>query len=79
MHADNIVKDGKDLFLIEKDRKKLLKSIYKISSELEKELNSDSIKNLLNESINQRGKPQEILIIPGSEVGEQKVYIPVEK
>ena len=79
MHADNIVKDGKDLFLIEKDRKKLLKSIYKISSELEKELNSDTIKNLLNESINQRGKPQEILIIPNTEGGEQKVYIPVEK
>lgn len=79
MHADNIVKDGKDLFVIDKDRKKLLKSIYKISSELETELNSDSIKNLLSESINQRRKPQEILIIPGSEVGEQKVYIPVEK
>jgi len=79
MHADNIVKDGKDLFLIEKDRKKLLKSIYKISSELEKELNSDTIKNLLNESINQGGKPQEILILPNTEGGKQKVYIPVEK
>lgn len=79
MHADNIVKDGKDLFLIEKDRKKLLKSIYKISSELEAELNSDPIRELLNESINQRRKPQEILILPNSEHGEQKVYIKVEE
>ena len=79
MHADNIVKDGKDLFLIEKDRKKLLKSIYKISSELEAELNSDPIRKLLNKSINQRRKSREILILPNSEHGEQKVYIQVEE
>lgn len=79
MYAANIIKDGKDLFLIEKDRKKLMQSIFEISSEMEVHLNSDSIKNLINELINQRQKRQEMIIVPSAETGEQKLYIPVEE
>ena len=46
---------------------------------MEVHLNSDSIKNLINELINQRQKRQEMIIVPSAETGEQKLYIPVEE
>lgn len=77
LNADDIVKEGKDLFFIDKDRKKLLKSIYEISNNLEHELDSNEMKDLLKQSIKQRKKSQEILILPSSKTGEQKVYVPI--
>lgn len=79
MHADDIVKEGKDLLFIDKDRKKLLKSVYDRSNDLEKTLDSSRIDNLLNDSLEEQNKEQEILIVPDSESGEQRVFISVDE
>lgn len=77
LNAENIVKKGKDLLVIDKNREELLESIYNIPLELEENLADSNLKNVISHAINSRKSKQEILIMPDNQLESQKVFIPI--
>lgn len=78
-HAEEVVRKGKDFLIIDRNREELLNSIYQISHELEKELNSKDSRNIITQSLEEKDKEQEVIILPDTETGESRVYIHIEE
>lgn len=77
-HAENIIKNGKDFFIIDRDREELLGSIYQISEELKDRLSNNEIMKTVTESLKDRTEEQEILIALDQETGENKAFIAIK-
>lgn len=77
--AKDIVGDGKDLIFIDKDRKKLLKSIFDKHKRLEAQFSSEAGSKIIYRALSERNKNQEVLIVPEEQFQGQRIFIPIVK
>ena len=77
--AKEIVGDGKDLFFIDKNRNKLLKSIFDKHKKLEAQFNSKAGNNIIYKALSERGEHKEVIIMPDKELKGQRIFIPMDE
>ncbi|MER2295415.1 MAG: hypothetical protein ABS913_08850 [Desemzia incerta] len=78
-NANNIIGNGKDFWLIDRDPRKLLRSIQNKSELLQEKLMEKNNYTLFNQVLSEPNKEQNILILPEENLQEQRIFIPLNE
>lgn len=76
-NAKNIVGNGKDFWLIDKNQKELLQSILNKPKYLQENLTSKTDENIFTTALLESNKTQEFLIMPDNDLQVQRIFIPI--